>query len=295
MKLFIGVDGGATKTHAIIENNEGIFLAEGYGGPANIRLSVPIAWQSVLDAVNSALQKINLNLNDSNHKFYIGLGLAGCEIPEAYSQFINTPHKFAALVLKTDGYTACLGAHAGKDGAIIVIGTGVVAFQIEGTEMIQIAGWGFPHDDIGSGAWMGVKAIGLTLQWLDGRIEKTSPLLEKIFDHFNRNQSEMVIWANKAQSTQFAEIAPFVLKEIANQDYYALEIIKESAMAIDLIGKTLVKRSVNHTHLPCSLLGGAAKYVEPWLDKNLRKRLVPGKFTPAKGAILALKMACIAG
>ena len=112
-----------------------------------------------------------LRLDDGQHRFYCGAGLAGTEVTSACDQFLNAPHPFARLILKSDGYTSCLGAHGGRDGALIAIGTGTVAFQIEGDKEYKVGGWGFPHGDEGSGAWLGLEAVRLTLHWLDGRGE----------------------------------------------------------------------------------------------------------------------------
>ncbi len=43
----------------------------------------------------------------------------------------------------TDAHAACIGAHNGADGAIIIIGTGVVGYQTQNGEGVQVGGWGF--------------------------------------------------------------------------------------------------------------------------------------------------------
>ena len=183
--IFIGVDGGATKTIVRAENASGQSLGQGQGGPANIRLSVEGSWQSINDALKEALASTGLRVDDGQHRFYCGAGLAGTEVTSACDQFLNAPHPFARLILKSDGYTSCLGAHGGRDGALIAIGTGTVAFQIEGDKEYKVGGWGFPHGDEGSGAWLGLEAVRLTLHWLDGRGEP-SPLLESVYRPLRR-------------------------------------------------------------------------------------------------------------
>lgn len=287
--IYIGVDGGATKTKAIVEDNNGNLLGEGLGGPANIRLSVTDSWQSIMAAINAALAKCNLSLEDKSIDFHLGLGLAGCEIPGACTRFKQTPHPFKTLILEKDSYTSCVGAHGGTDGAIIIIGTGSAAFQIQDTHTVQIGGWGFPHDDIGSGAWIGLQAIATTLQWLDGRITQDSPLLESIFNNFNRNQDELVVWACGAHSTQFATIAPLVIAQLKAQDFHATRIIQQAAAAIDLMGEALIRRTKEKLALPIVLLGGVAPLIEPLLSNQLRARIVPCKYEAAKGAILLVR------
>jgi glucosamine kinase len=287
--IFIGIDGGATKTIARVEDAHGEFLGQGQGGPANIRLSVEGSWQSIHDALREALVKPGLRLEDGRHRFYCGAGLAGTEVPSACDQFVNTPHPFARLILKSDGYTSCLGAHGGGDGATIAIGTGTVGYQIEGDKEYKVGGWGFPHGDEGSGACLGLEAVRLTLHWLDGRGEP-SPLLEAVYAHFDRDLIRLVVWANQANATQFAQIAPIVIEQVKRQTPLAETLIKQAAGEIDRLAAALAAQSIDKTS-PCSLLGGLAQFIEPWLGESLRARLVPCKLDAVHGAVLMIRKA----
>jgi glucosamine kinase len=287
--IFIGIDGGATKTIVRVEDAHGESLGQGQGGPANIRLSVDASWKSIHDALNQALAPGGLHLDDDRHRFYCGAGLAGTEVPSACDQFINTPHPFARLMLKSDGYTSCLGAHGGRDGAMIAIGTGTVGYQIEANTEYKVGGWGFPHGDEGSGAWLGLEAVRLTLHWLDGRGEP-SPLLEAVHAHFDHDLNRLVVWANEANATQFAKIAPLVIEHVKLRTPLALTLIQQAAREIDRLAAALAAQSVNKA-LPCSLLGGLASFVEPWLGEPLRMRLVPCQLDAVHGAVLMIRKA----
>ena len=205
--IFVGVDGGASKTRVWVEDAEGVFIGEGRGGPSNIRLSVEGSWRSINDALAQALWSTGLRLDDDRRCFYCGAGLAGTEVASAREAFLSVAHPFARLIVKSDGYTSCLGAHAGRDGATIAIGTGTVAFQVEKGRETKVGGWGFPHGDEGSGAWLGLAAVRLTLHWLDGRCDP-SPLLDTVYAHFGGSLDRLVSWANAASPTQFAEMPP---------------------------------------------------------------------------------------
>jgi glucosamine kinase len=287
--IFIGIDGGATKTIARVEDAHGEFLGQGQGGPANIRLSVEDSWQSIHDALRDALLKPGLRLDDGRHRFHCGAGLAGTEVPSACDQFVNTPHPFARLILKSDGYTSCLGAHGGSDGAMIAIGTGTVGYQIEADKEYKVGGWGFPHGDEGSGALLGLEAVRLTLHWLDGRGEP-SPLLEAVYAHFDHDLNRLVVWANQANATQFAQIAPIVIEQMKRQTPLAVTLIQQAAGEIDRLAAALAAQSIDKT-LPCSLLGGLAQFIEPWLGEPLRRRLVPWKVDAVHGAVLMIRKA----
>ncbi|HEY5891686.1 MAG TPA: BadF/BadG/BcrA/BcrD ATPase family protein [Chthoniobacterales bacterium] len=287
--IFVGVDGGATKTIARVENARRELLGQGQGGPANIRLSVEESWQSINAALNEAFAPSGLRPDDVRHRFCCGAGLAGTEVTSACDEFLNTPHPFARLILKSDGYTSCLGAHGGRDGALIAIGTGTVAFQIEGDKEYKVGGWGFPHGDEGSGAWLGLEAVRLTLHWLDGRGEP-SPLLESVYAHFDNDLMQLVVWANQANATQFAQIAPLVIEHVKRQTPLAVTLIQQAAREIDRLGAALAVQSVNKA-LPCSLLGGLAQFIEPWLGELLRSRLTPCESDSASGALLMIRKA----
>jgi len=287
--IFIGVDGGATKTVVRVEDARGQCLGQAKSGAASIRLSVEGSWRSILDGVEAALARARLRLDDAHCRFFCGAGLAGTEIPSARERFCNTPHPFAGLVLKSDAYTACLGAHGGADGAVIAIGTGVVAYRIHRGQERQISGWGFPHGDEGSGAWLGLEALRLTLHWLDGRSD-ASPLLERMFQHFDRDQTRLVTWANQASATQFAQLAPLVIEHVQLGTPLALALIRRAAAEVERIGSVLAQLDQEQT-LPCSLLGGMAPFIEPWLSADLRSRLRPRLGDAAAGALLMIRRA----
>ncbi len=283
--FYIGVDGGATKCIVRVEDEEGRLLGQELSGPASIRISVQQTWQSILTALNQILQKHNLSLTQKDKVFHAGMGLAGCEIKEAYDTFIKQSHHFKTLVVSSDSHTACLGAHAGQNGAIIIAGTGVVGFQLEDERISRVGGWGFPHDDEGGGAWLGLQGISHTFKYLDGR-EQSSALAEEIFNHFSENQEHMVSWANQANSTAFAELAPIVIANAKRNDQAALNMMKQAAYAIEKVSDALRAEQNHEQVLPCALLGGVAAALLPYLNSSLRSRLRQPALTPDAGAVL---------
>lgn len=287
--IFIGIDGGATKCKVRVEDSDGNLLGQAVGGPANIRLSVEIAWQSIYSAVEEVLKTHNISLRDKNYRLHAGVGLAGCEVTEACREFLATPHSFSTLHLMTDAHAACVGAHAGSDGAIIIIGTGVIGYEIQNGEGIQVGGWGFPHDDEGGGAWLGLEAARLTFQAIDHRVEK-SPLTTDVFAFFDNDLNHFTSWANRANSSEFARLAPLVINHSQKDEAYAVRLMKKAAQAVNRVGAALEKmhRETEHA-LPCSLFGGISPFIEPWLGEELRARLVPRQGDANTGAILLVK------
>lgn len=287
--FFIGVDGGATKSIVRVEDDAGHLVGQEVSGPANIRLSVEQTWRSVYSALEKILKPLSLSLGSKDYHFHAGMGLAGCELSEAYQAYVNCPHPFKTLSVTTDAHTACLGAHGHRAGAIIVIGTGVVGYQLQDSQINKVGGWGFPNDDEGGGAWLGLEATKIALRWLDGRLP-ASTLAQAVFAYFACDLDRFVVWSNQANSTQFAELAPLVIQQAQAGDTTACHLLQRAAEAIDWIGATLQKKQTEQTKpLPCSLVGGVAPFVEPFLGEALRSRLVPCQASPDVGAVLMVK------
>ncbi|HEX4045048.1 MAG TPA: BadF/BadG/BcrA/BcrD ATPase family protein [Gammaproteobacteria bacterium] len=278
--FYIGVDGGASKCTVRVEDAAGQLVGQATSGPANIRLSVIQAWQSIDQALQQILSPLSLSLSDPHCQFHAGMGLAGCEVPATYQAFLQQPHLFQTLKVVVDAHTACLGAHRGADGAVIIAGTGTVGFQMHNQQIKKVSGWGFPHDDQGGGAWLGLAAIRATLQWLDGR-GTASTLTKAIYAYFNQDLNELVSWANSANSTLFATLAPLVVQHGQTGDACAVAIMQEAALALNQIGQALT--------LPIALVGSIAPFLEPYLETSLRQRLRACQLPPEAGAILLVR------
>jgi hypothetical protein len=92
-----------------------------------------------------------------------------------------------------------------------------------------------------------------------------------VYAHFDNDLMRLVIWANQANATPFAQIAP---------------LIRQAAGEIDRLGLALTAQSLNK-NLPCSL----AQFIETWLGNSLRSRLVPCESDSVSGALLMIRKA----
>ena len=287
--ILIGVDGGGTKTKLRVEDFAGNVLGHAVSGPANIRLSVDLAWQSIYSALEEALAPQGIRLDDKQYHFHAGLGLAGFELVEARHVFLNHHHPFKTVLLNSDAHVSCIGAHQGKDGAIIIVGTGVVGYQIQEEAISKVSGWGFPHDDLGGGAWLGLEAARLTFQWIDHRVEK-SPLVEEVFAFFNNDLEHFVKWANRADSKEFARLAPLVINHSQQEEITAVRLMKKAAQAVERVSDALASmRKDQEVPFPVCLFGGIAPFIESWLSEEMRASLVVREGDASTGAIMMVR------
>ena len=72
-KYIIGIDGGGSKTHALLIDPASNIIDEAYSGSANIKTEIQIAYHSI----NSVIQNLIIKNNLDPINIQINLGIAG--------------------------------------------------------------------------------------------------------------------------------------------------------------------------------------------------------------------------
>jgi glucosamine kinase len=277
---FLGVDGGGTGCRARIEDREGTVLGQGLSGPAATRLGIDQAWASVSRAFGAAIEDAGFETVQIE-RIHAGIGLAGIGRKGAHEALRAISHPFASIDFVSDGVGACLGAHSGRDGAIVISGTGSIGLGfVEGRDL-RVGGYGFPISDEGSGADLGLKAVQLALRAHDGRHEQTA-LLAEVMQRFQNDTAEAVAWMDRSTATDYAAFAPMVLRHADQGDSVGRRIVQNAAEQIDTLVRVLYENGAPRV----TLLGGLSTPLEPWLAPDVRRRLKPADGDAVSGAII---------
>lgn len=280
---FLGVDGGGTGCRARIEDAEGNVLGQGLSGPATTRLGIDAAWASIAKAFGAAIEETGFGPAETA-RIRAGIGLAGIGRKGALEALRAIAHPFASIDFVSDGVGACLGAHSGQDGAIVIAGTGSIGLGfVEGRDL-RVGGYGFPISDEGSGAHLGLKAVQLALRAHDGRHERTA-LLAEVMQRFEGDPTEAVAWMDRASATDYAALAPMVMRHADQGDPAGRRIVQSAAEQIDTLVRVLFEKGAPRI----TLLGGLASPLEPWLAPDVRRRLKPADGDAVSGAIILAK------
>src|SRR6201996_3371218 len=280
---YLGIDGGGTRCRARIEDENGKVLGAAASGPATTRIGVEKAWRSIMEATEAAAAQAGLTRDDFA-RMHAGIGLAGVGRRGAKGALNEIAHPFASVRFISDGLAACLGAHSGADGAIVVAGTGSVGVGlIEGRE-IRLAGYGFPVSDEGSGADIGLQVVRLALRAADRRGELT-PLLSEVLGAFDHDPYQAVAWSEEARATDYAAFAPIVIRHANQGDPIGRRIVERAADAIGDLLDLFIARGIGRL----SLVGGLADAMTPWLTPDLRARLRRPDADAATGALLVAR------
>ncbi|MEI6895360.1 MAG: BadF/BadG/BcrA/BcrD ATPase family protein [Colwellia sp.] len=279
--LFLGIDGGGSKCKAIVMNKNNEILGTGVSGPGNPLHGFEQATHSIIESANLALQQAGL-AHIALNELVAGVGLAGVNLPVLFDKMAQWQHPFKTMHLATDLLIACLGAHGGKDGAVIISGTGSCGFSCVDGQQTIIGAHGFPHGDKGSGAWFGLQCVKQVLLSLDGLVPTTimtHTLLQKLACENDTDLVEAV--AHKA-ATYYAQQANLVFDAADLGDKVALAIISDGSDYLNNIIRTLMTKKPSRI----SMIGGLTPRLKPWLADDIKAKLAEPIYPPEVGAVL---------
>lgn len=280
MKSFLGIDAGGSHTRARLVSQTGDILGTGEAGPANTPSGLPEALHAIEEAYSQALAEAGVADADIA-SIRAGLGIAGLNRRGILQGLQQHHFPFKSIAFASDAAIANLGAYAGGDGAIVIVGTGSVGFSRVGGEVFTIGGYGFPLSDEGSGAELGLRAIRRALWARDRRIPH-SPMTKELLEHFHGSAGEIIDWTRQATPADYGVFAPMVLDYAMRGDTVAELIVQDSARRIDNLIRTLFERGAPY----CCLMGGLAAPMRGWLAASIRERLSEPLGDALDGAIL---------
>ncbi|WP_440874464.1 N-acetylglucosamine kinase [Thalassotalea sp. PLHSN55] len=282
--IFLGIDGGGTKCKAIVVSADDQILGTGISGPGNPLHGFEQATNSIVESAQFALKDAGL-ANTPLSEVVVGIGLAGVNLPVLFEQMSAWQHPFKEMYLATDLLIACLGAHQGKEGAVMITGTGSCGFSYVDAKSTIVGAHGFPHGDKGSGAWFGLQAAKQVLLALDGLIEETAMSKQLLKLLAVDNDVALVEAIAGKPATYYAKLANLVFDAAENGDVIARDIVNEGSEYINSVA-----RKLSHQKPPrMSMIGGLSPRIQPWLASDVQAMLSPPLSTPEMGAVLFAK------
>jgi glucosamine kinase len=174
----------------------------------------------------------------------------------------------------------CIGAHGGRDGGVLVVGTGTVGWAELAGRSYRVGGWGPAVSDEGGGAWLGCEALRRVLWARDGRIPWTA-LLTAMFEQYEADPHAIVSWSSSALPRDFGALAPVIVEHASNGDPAAVELMRLAAGHVDALAQRLMSMGAQRL----SLVGGLSLHIERWLAPTTRRQLSPPAGDALEGAL----------
>ncbi|HWI65237.1 MAG TPA: BadF/BadG/BcrA/BcrD ATPase family protein [Symbiobacteriaceae bacterium] len=247
MPWVLGVDGGGTKTVALVTNEKGRVLGRGESGPANYHTAgLSTAAENILHAVTTAIADAGLVKQALNGAF---LALAGVDRPtdrQVMSGVVARLGLTCPAQLEHHAVAALAGATGGKPGVVICSGTGSVAFGEDGHgHRRRAGGYGPLLGDEGSGYDIGRKALIAALRYEDGRGPTTqlAERIKKLFMLDHMNDMTNLVYGNPAplQRTEIAGLMSVVLEAAREGDPISREILRVAGRELGLLAAAVLK------------------------------------------------------
>lgn len=294
--IVLGVDGGGTKTQAIITDEEGRMLGEGLAGPSNpLRVGVSNAAAAVRAAVDRACVSAGVRRTDIASA---EIGLAGvrrADLKERMSDALRSLG-ITSIEVVTDADIALYGATGGKPGLVLIAGTGSICCGRNARRKhVCAGGWGPLAGDEGSGSWIARRALQAVAQATDGRGAATN-LGEAACLYFNvatPDDLSLAIYAPSMTNDRIAGYARYVIEAASGGDAVAKEIIVDAGRELAAAACTVIRKlRIEGERFQVAYVGGvfsAGKLILEPLRAGVRRIaphafLAPPQLSPAVAA-----------
>lgn len=255
-RYYLGVDGGGSKTLAVVVNEQGQEIGRGLASGANYNsIGLETAIQHVRAAVEQAMRSTGRHL--SLHRAW--LGLAGIDRQADHDLLLPYLSDLAEQVLLTNDGELLLAALEDAVGVVLISGTGSIALaRDDDGHRARSGGWGHILGDEGSGYIIAQQALQAVVRASDGRGPQTA-LRERILQAWNLRTTDELIGEiyGEPDKAKIASLSSWVMLSARAGDQVAATIIqhaaKELALAVNAVGQAL---GFSHQEIPLALGGG---------------------------------------
>jgi len=287
--LLLAVDGGGTKTHALITDLEGKVLARGLGPSSNIHnVGLELSCQAMTTAIEGALLQVSGLRPGAKGQGWRGasiaaacFGLAGVDAPQDEAdigRWVRQQTIAERFMVVNDAELVLAGGTPEGWGVALVSGTGSVCLgRAADGRTVRVGGWGPLLGDEGSGYEIAIEALRAVTRSVDGRGPAGS-LVNAVLRHWKLSDATTLIRFVHAPTTTAAEIAGLatvVLEQAQRGDAVAQEILDRAARELARQVETAMSR-LRLERPPLALAGGM-------LNGRLRNAVVKA-IGPAIGA-----------
>jgi len=296
-ELLLGLDGGGSKTLALLADAAGRVVGRGSAGASNYQnIGEMAAWATLDTAIAAAFADADLPPGDVAA---VGLGLAGVDRPEDRALFEGwAAGRFggAPVVIANDAELVLAAGTPDGWGIALISGTGSIVYgRSPQGEMARAGGWGHIMGDEGSGYAIGVEALVAVMAAFDGRGPATA-LTGAVLAHWSLvTPPDLVgrVYRESDSTAEIATLAALVDAAAGDGDPVAADILQAAGRELAITVQAVVRRLALPMPAPCALAGGAivkgqqvrAAFLAAVEALGLRLDPITPVTEPAQGAI----------
>jgi len=293
----VGVDGGGTKTEAVVMNANQRVIGEGLAGPSNpLRVGIAGAAASIREAIDNACASARIRRGDL---LAAQIGLAGARRRELRERMRETltPLDIGEIEVVTDASIALYGATGGAPGLVVIAGTGSICCGINARRKRFCAGgWGPIAGDEGGGAWLARRALRAVAHGFDGRGPQTA-LTDLACTYFHVTSPDDLTTAIYAPTITNERLAGFgrdVVNAAKDKDPVALQIVADGGTELGRAAVAVIRHlQMERDRFQIAYVGGVFRAAGELMLHTLREEVrqvapraffEPPHFAPAVAA-----------
>ena len=297
--LYVGLDGGGSRTLAAVYDAEGRELARSAtAGSNHLLTSARRAAGELTDAFDAVLEAAGARADEIAA---CCAGLAGVDIDGRGGEEIRAaaaPLRTASALVVSDMEIAHTAALAAGPGVVVLAGSGSVVYgEDKHGRQAKVGGWGPVYGNEGSGYALGKAALIAAARAYDGRGPRTA-LLDAVLDRMGLHDfshSPETIYSDGPSQGRIAELGKAVDLAAIEGDAEAIRILREAGRDLAHSAAAAVRRLfANEPVCPVSYQGGAirsSRMLRESFASDLRRiddrvQIQEPRFEPVYGAFL---------
>ncbi|MCA0172246.1 N-acetylglucosamine kinase [Bacillus sp. RAR_GA_16] len=231
-KVFIGIDGGGTKTVGLICNENGVILSKSVAGSTNVK-SRPE--EEVRSAIHHVMSELMLGVKEGELSG-VFVSTAGGDREEdqlRWKKWLTEvlPGFTGGLEVRNDAYGAMASGTFSMEGTVLIAGTGSIAYALDTNGSRRAGGWGYLFGDEGSGYDIGQHALRTVAMMHDGRANVDEAFCREVLSFLTlKSAPDMItaIYEDPYARMKIASVAEVVIGLAENQNQTALGLVQHA-------------------------------------------------------------------
>jgi len=278
-RLILGVDGGGTKTMALVaevdDTGQMTIIGRGLGGPSNLRLQgVQPSLKSLDNAIDEALAAAGVPGRKFDSAVLALAGSTSPDIQRAVSDWADNRDLSVDLQIAHDALPVLAHGTADGWGIALIVGTGSVAVGIDRQgRSVTKGGWGHWFGDKGSGFFLGYKALSAVAEASDDIGPKTM-LSEMVLERLGTEDPRSILMKVSEGGDvrrAVASLSPLVMEAATRRDKVARRIVKAAVKEAVKLVAAVAKALAFDKPYTLAIAGGVVCSSQPFRDELLIK------------------------
>ena len=256
MAIYLGIDGGATKTTCAVGDGKSVLGMATAGGSNVIRLGEARAREGLHAAVRQACVAASVDPAQIECACVGASGAGRAEVSDLVARMMAELVSCRVQVVG-DTVIALQAAFGSGPGVVTCAGTGSFAYGRDASgHNSRAGGWGFAVSDEGSGQWIGRTAVGAVLRAQEnGERPGLLAAIEKAWQATSLN--DLVRMANASPPPDFSALFPLVLSAANSGDAVARTVLTRAGTELAELPRRVMRRLFSGAgSVPVAMVGG---------------------------------------